>query len=726
MGLVEGGAYLSAEAQELVTAVMDLWTISGEPAEHPWEVATQKLFTCYLRSMGQLTLEQQRGVFELYMDLSKARDLILANDDHVSHHALDLTLQFFTMAWRTLHVLVSSYDTVRTSVFEPVPSRPGATSHPEPSPVPEEDPRDQETDLEDGSDETPRSLSPNADSEFLDAEAGDDKAWKAGFPFKERLGNIVHDATCLVAEVTTVNWFRGQLELVVERAMADVNRLESQSPDLMREVYASLEPLYTKESCTGVRRVFRGSALTPEQRKSLDTRQIKQIILHQALSILEMKEVLKLVRAFMHSGLALVQRPVQVIASQVIGTMLSINLNRDFEGVADRLITPIKECYYVNEQLKAMRVPPAADKWRRRAIESFGSRLHRALRYEDQDVLKHEERFYLASCLMKICTTALPKLMSSESTVSTRLHMLKTILSKSEGALMKLVLVLFDIREPSPTLMIQEKIDQIFSSDFINQRIAEALLVQKSTTWSGPFQCEDEVASLQRHIAIAPTEAIRAEERYKLTRVLLVEMCDQACGGANAMATRKMLAICLTVHDLLQHPLFLKHVLFTVLDELVHVVVRASSESNVTSALSRSVTGKTEPVCMLDCVTEQTTHNLMAFLVQVLADSSIDSENDTWTQTLVGGAAWAAKYVAPVGFIKDLLEDPIRNLLASALTFDTQAMVVQTLERVHDFILDPSEAGLGMKVLKALFKITAAIPQQTAALGEANKEAEPQ
>eukprot|EP00656_Telonema_subtile_P025876 TRINITY_DN27903_c0_g1_i1.p1 TRINITY_DN27903_c0_g1~~TRINITY_DN27903_c0_g1_i1.p1 ORF type:complete len:660 (-),score=214.83 TRINITY_DN27903_c0_g1_i1:190-2169(-) len=626
-------------------------------------------------------------------------------DSNLAHRSRNqLSLHFFSLTWRTFHVLLSSYDTLRTALFEPVPSRPvHQPAHPPPLKQPPPGTAPEAASPSKAASASPRSPKHGSALEFEDADSGDEQGWSAGFPFQDRLNNIINDATVLVTEVSTLGWFEEQLDTVLSQAVLQVQLLEQTLPALMAQVYRAGNPLSSSEGATGTRRVFQGHRLQPEQKQQLQPKQVHQIVLHQALSVLEVQQLTDLFRAMVHSVVSIAQIPIRSALSRVVGTMLSVDLSKDFDALAERLVSPIADCFSVNERMAMGDTALSAQAWNEQAVALFGSKLHRALRFVDAELLKHEERFFVAHALLSVCSIAFPTLHTEGLTSSHKLQALSKLVSKSDGALMKLLMAVVDMRDDSPTMAIQEAIESVLSCDFINARIVAALRPNLGTEWQQP-RCAAEVSTLEKNIGLMPTEAARAEERYKLARVLLVEMCEQAAGGEHAMATPKLEAIVLTVHELLQHSLFLKHVLFTVTDELLHIVRQASSEGKIAAALARSVDEPTEAVCLLDCLDPGVTHYLLTFLVKLLADSRDGHHlEQTWSQQLVGGAAWAAKYVAPLGLIKDMLEAPLRKMCQHALPVDTQQMVVQLLDRIqHEFILDTGERGLASVLLKAL------------------------
>lgn len=472
-------------------------------------------------------------------------------------------------------------------------------------------------------------------------------------------------------------------------------------PEVVNSVYASSEPLFSPLSADSQRRVFRGNLLTPEQRLKLTTRELHQIVIHQGLSVLRVQDVLQLTRSLICSAVTLIQNPLASVVHRVVGTALSLDLKHDFDAVAERLITPIADCFNVYEKLRASYASWTGDE----IIQTFGSKLHRALRYTDDELRKHEERFYLAQTLLSFGSVALPEKYSSEmEQYSSRFQALTEIVSKSLSPVLRLSMIALDMREQSPTHGIQDKMDELLSCDSINQKLSTRLLDIYHNTWEAP-RCAAEVENLRNQIAKARVEHDRAEGFYKLSRVLLTEWCEQLVGGEDAVGAKKLTAIVYTIHDLIQHQLFLKHIIFTVLDEMVHVIRNASADSKINTSLSLSVSRPTQPVCLLDCVSEETSHELLRFLLKVFADSDHDValSNSTWAQSTFQSATWIAKYITPIGVVHEFVDSVLRARLSETLTIDMHRLIIDVIDSVHhDFVCSAGPEGLAQLIVEML------------------------
>merc|ERR1712166_1005398 len=115
-------------------------------------------------------------------------------------------------------------------------------------------------------------------------------------------------------------------------------------------------------------------------------------IVHQSLSVLEVEDLVELIRSSGLVAIHKVQPTLKNVVSRIVGTTLAIDLRRSFDSLCDRLISPIQDCLLVQEKLEKGHVDTSSyDVWRAEALPLFGSKLHRAIRYEDRVVAQYEE-----------------------------------------------------------------------------------------------------------------------------------------------------------------------------------------------------------------------------------------------------------------------------------------------------------------------------------------------
>lgn len=702
MGLVEPGGKAGA-MPELVEAIRQLWQTHANPSkQEQWPAVSSWFFDAWQQSLPDLSILQQKGIFGVYLELCTSHEMAVTKqqgDRARLQTTSELRLHFFSVLWRCFHVLENSWQPIWAAFNDPIPTgvdlsipsvsidEPGLDREMSASAFETMDDDAFEAFAGDAGEHSPGSQASRASS-FADAE--EDIIDRVPFPFRVKVDNIIHDATASIVEVIAGDsealrpgWLEEQLALAINNAVSAVDSLRARFPEMLAQVY----PLFgSANSCTGPRRVFRGSMLSAENRLQLEPKHARQLILHQALSVLETSHLVTLLRSVGIAAGRMVQSPIKTITHRVIGTMLAVDLKGSFDGLCDRLLDPIQDCYHVYEQLGNQHHIDY-NAWIESAIPAFGSRLHRALRFTDPSVAQYEERIYLMHAVLSMLSTAVPRM--SHYNVQRSFKQLTGVLIKSVQPALRLLMIGLDMKEDW-SAKIQQHIDSYLSPDFINQNIVRFLHDKLTNEWPATCRCNQEVRELLYQIEMGSESGRNcAEERYQLARVLLTEMCEQAAGGADAMVAPKLVGIILKVHSLLQRPLFLKHTCFTLFDEVLHVLQVASSPALLEAALERDFDAPTEPVVLLDYVSDRVVHSFLQFAVEVLADAEyVDEANQTWGQSGLAHATWAAKYVVPTKMVGELVMQPLRHMADSLVTVDSVSLVKDLLMQASGFCAD--------------------------------------